>query len=71
MMSPLVVSPYPGQVGIEDALDGPYSVYEDQKCTYCSSDKGVVVKNGQGDCVYEICNCCGFEKDYEEKGFLN
>lgn len=71
MMSPLVVNPYPGQVGIEDALDGPYSVYEGQECTYCGSGQGVAVKNVHDVCVYERCSCCGFEKDYEEKGLLN
>lgn len=56
---------------LRDSIDGPYSVYEDQECTYCGSKNGVVIKNVHQECVFELCGCCGFEKDYEERGMLN
>ena len=56
---------------INDALEGPYFVFENETCSYCGSNRGVTVKNARQECVFEICGCCGFEKDYEEKGLLN
>jgi len=49
-----------------DKLEGPFSVSKDQVCTYCQSSDAVTVRNIYNERIYEICRCCGFEKDYDE-----
>lgn len=47
-----------------DCVDGPFSVYEDRKCSCCGMAGSVVVENNRGECTYERCTTCGLDKEH-------
>lgn len=68
VFDPILVGTYDD---LSDSVDGPFFVCEDQSCTYCGAGVSVTVDNVRKERVYEICRCCGFEKDYGENETVN
>jgi hypothetical protein len=54
-----------------DAVEGPFTVFTGEVCSFCFGDACVAVRNSFGARVFEICNVCGYEKEYDRDAPVN
>jgi len=55
----------------KDLREGPFSVAENQLCSYCGCSEAAFVRNRRKELIFETCPICGFEKDYNTDELVN